>query len=309
MTPKAANLPSPANGRDGYTRVDHHGYVMLKSIEAHGIRALLCGRKRETGKTPLHIVIVFRGTASVRNALTDARISRRVFDEMAEDTKKGATIHNGFASAWHDLRPLIHEHLPRVVERYQAIVGAEQSYYFLCTGHSLGGAVASLCAYSLVRGILSPHRNGRDVLCYTFGSPRVGNNLFASQYNKWVSETYRVVNENDRVASLGHCCRQHLGKLVRIDRDGNVVLEPCDLERLYDPTRGSGASLKNHLLDRYANSMDNALCPRNANLFPYVTSYLHSHFPVETPTRSPQLRPVSPTHPLQPSGFSEAPGA
>ena len=41
-------------------------------------------------------------------------------------------------------------------------------------GHSLGGALATLAAYDIVKGCPNV-----DVACYTYGAPRTGNRAFA----------------------------------------------------------------------------------------------------------------------------------
>ena len=46
------------------------------------------------------------------------------------------------------------------------------------TGHSLGGALATLASYDIQQAV--QHMPVKvDVACYTFGSPRVGNHAFA----------------------------------------------------------------------------------------------------------------------------------
>ena len=63
-----------------------------------------------------------------------------------------------------------------------------------CTGHSLGGALATLAAYDISRAmewVAKPVK----VICYTFGAPRIGNYAFAETYNKLVPETWNVVND------------------------------------------------------------------------------------------------------------------
>ena len=53
--------------------------------------------------------------------------------------------------------------------------------------HSLGGAMATLCAFSLAR-LLPPDSIQQAV--YTFGAPRTGNHAFAGLYNELVPDTW-----------------------------------------------------------------------------------------------------------------------
>lgn len=62
----------------------------------------------------------------------------------------------------------------------------------LTTGHSLGGAIATLAAYDIAKafeGQLKPHQ----VQCYTLGAPRTGNAAFANDYNQVVPETWHII--------------------------------------------------------------------------------------------------------------------
>jgi len=59
------------------------------------------------------------------------------------------------------------------------------------TGHSLGGALATLAAF---RTVSEKWAKSEEVLVYTFGQPRVGSYSFATAYNHLVPNSYRVVN-------------------------------------------------------------------------------------------------------------------
>lgn len=67
----------------------------------------------------------------------------------------------------------------------------------VCTGHSQGGAVATLAAFWLQR----MNRDAR-VRCVTFGSPRVGNEGFVKEYNEVVKHHFRVETGNDPVPKV-----------------------------------------------------------------------------------------------------------
>lgn len=67
------------------------------------------------------------------------------------------------------------------------------------TGHSLGGAMASIAATDLaIKKIVTP-------VLYTFGQPRTGDSTFAQLTAKNVPRSYRVVNANDPVPHLPLC--------------------------------------------------------------------------------------------------------
>ncbi|HSU67742.1 MAG TPA: lipase family protein, partial [Tepidisphaeraceae bacterium] len=108
-----------------------------------------------------------------------------------------------------DLWPLISAKLPHT-----------SSARVWVTGHSLGGAMATLAALRLAT-------EGLDVRgVYTFGSPRVGNDEF---YAKYSVPHYRLVNNNDVVphvplettlVGLRLFTYKHVGTLEYLDRNG-----------------------------------------------------------------------------------------
>ena len=79
-----------------------------------------------------------------------------------------------------------------------------QGYPVIVVGHSLGGALATYAAYDLYASGF----NVREV--WTFGSPRVGSEAFASAYAQALSHrTWRVVNNNDKVPHVPHYPMYH----------------------------------------------------------------------------------------------------
>ena len=120
-----------------------------------------------------HFAILFPGTASIKDWLTDAKIRKTRWGVDAK-THRGFT--DAFRSVANELRDLIPD-------------GAT----VLITGHSLGGALATLCADAF-QSIWTIER------VITFGSPRVGNARFAGEYNQGPGvRTWRIVNAHDPV--------------------------------------------------------------------------------------------------------------
>ena len=99
------------------------------------------------------------------------------------------------------------------------------------TGHSLGGALASLAAFSLS----SPSPSSSlfaSAEVVTFGEPRVGNPSFAAAYDRTVPKTWRVVNQGDTVphtpiTDFGYC---HEGVEVWFPHKGTTERVQCTTE-------------------------------------------------------------------------------
>jgi triacylglycerol lipase len=89
------------------------------------------------------------------------------------------------------------------------------------TGHSLGGALASLAAF---------RRREWPGGVYTFGSPRVGNGIFAGNYDTlFVERSVRYVNDHDvvthvpsEIVAFPNGRYTHVSHLRWINKDGQV---------------------------------------------------------------------------------------
>ncbi|KEG14689.1 putative lipase domain protein [Trypanosoma grayi] len=267
MGTEDSNAPPPIN-------VEQYGYVLIAVLEAMDVQVIISlFDAQESGheEKASRIVIAFRGTMNMSNAWQDLRVRRVVWDEMVEDEPESfrklrcgwqPTVHVGFLSIWNAHR----EHIQR---KLWGVLAAKPTtvYRIFCTGHSLGGALASLCAYSVRNMLRRKEYPLAEVTVYTFGQPPLGNSAFRKTYNKAVPRTFRVVNESDAVSLIGvYGC--HVGIEVDIDRHGNCICKPTYMERLFRPIKGKGFAVENHLMSFYGTSL-NALgegtgCPISA---------------------------------------------
>jgi triacylglycerol lipase len=132
-------------------------------------------------------LVAFRGTEadSIRDMITDARFALVQWDKLDE------RVHDGFRDG-----------LDRVWCQLLAAIEplADRPIWF--TGHSLGGALATLAADRFVR---ERAHNGLGDLggVYTFGSPLVGDRRFVDGFNNRVADrSFRFVNDQDAVTRV-----------------------------------------------------------------------------------------------------------
>ena len=120
----------------------------------------------------------------------------------------------------------------------------------ILTGHSLGGALATLCAFDIANSTPCADYD-LDIRCYTFGSPRVGNHAWARLYNSKLPDTWQIINSDDVVTRAGKFwfLFKHVGHRVLLNRRGDLLVRPSFVE--YSIRRSPGGSVKDHLLTSY----------------------------------------------------------
>lgn len=155
--------------------------------------------------SPEYLIVSFRGTdpAGVDSIWNDvatdlrARGERWMYDGTFDGNKAiGALkfqVHQGFGKAFDSIRNELRDALNK------ATAGQPGKTIFV-TGHSLGAALATLCAcYIRSHPALSSH----PVQLYTFASPRVGTKPFAEHYWKDPKLTYyRMANFLDTITII-----------------------------------------------------------------------------------------------------------
>ena len=132
-------------------------------------------RRPDTGDA----YVAFRGTESVDDWLINIEVR-----QVAQRPGWG-NVEAGFADVYGQCSAHIIDALKSVSPR-QVFV----------TGHSLGAALASLCAADM------KVETGMTPVLYTFASPRVGNPAFAKRFNVECPGTWRVANTEDIITTV-----------------------------------------------------------------------------------------------------------
>ncbi|KAL8844090.1 MAG: hypothetical protein Q9176_001496 [Flavoplaca citrina] len=129
-------------------------------------------------------VLAFRGSSSVRNWITNIN-----FPAEPTDICPSCTAHDGFWDSWVEARP-------GVLAALKTAAASHPNNRVIVTGHSLGGAIASLAAAEI-------RKSGITADLYTYGAPRIAGRVlsnFITNQNK--GGNYRVTHKNDPVPRL-----------------------------------------------------------------------------------------------------------
>ncbi|WP_084065125.1 lipase family protein [Paenibacillus stellifer] len=126
------------------------------------------------------IIVAFRGTVTTTNWISDAMASQKKFRYISDN----CFTHRGFTAIYSSAR----EELIRALGK----LPPEKSMYV--TGHSLGAALATLCAVDTAANTAF-----RSPFLYTYGSPRVGDPDFAKACASYVPDSWRFANVFDVV--------------------------------------------------------------------------------------------------------------
>ena len=146
-------------------------FTLDKTFDRNGTQAFIVSNSS-------FAVLAFRGTEadSIKDIKADAKA-------VLVDCDSGGKVHQGFDDSFntvaHDIQNELND------EKYATLP-------LYITGHSLGGALATIAAKKL------SHDAGLAA-CYTFGAPRVGDEEWISQIK---TPLYRIVNAADCVTML-----------------------------------------------------------------------------------------------------------
>lgn len=137
-----------------------------------------------TDTTNKLIVIAFRGSRSIENWVANLD-----FAMVDVSFCSGCRVHSGFLESWNGVQD-------GVIKAVQAAQEEYPDFNVVITGHSLGGATATIGAAAL-RAINIP----ADL--YTYGAPKSGNHQWATFFSGTDNgESFRVVHKNDLVPTL-----------------------------------------------------------------------------------------------------------
>ncbi len=124
------------------------------------------------------IYLVFRGTDKPIDWINNVQFRQQIYpygDGHAE-----VRFHRGFMASYFAIR----ETLLEVMDQFR-------DKHIIATGHSLGGAVATIGALDLQYNLGAADNFSFSV--YTYGAPRVGNSALVKSYNGRISDSHRFI--------------------------------------------------------------------------------------------------------------------
>jgi triacylglycerol lipase len=159
----------------------------------HDTQALIIGNEE-------NVIVAFRGTeGKLEDWITNIAVG---FMDRA-----GGRVHQGF---WNAMESIFAD-LVKVLNEF-----CTQNQRIWLTGHSLGGALATLAT-----AYLHQHRIPLAGL-YTYGQPRVGDSSFAYHLNSEAVNYFRIVNHGDVVTRVPPSDMEyaHAGAFYYLTEDG-----------------------------------------------------------------------------------------
>lgn len=154
------------------SNLEEFNFKLIKTFDKQGTQAILVDAED-------YFVLSFRGTEA--ESLSDIKSDAKA--NIVKCSVSNGNIHAGFRDAFNYIRRDVEEEINK--KEY-----ADKPLFI--TGHSLGGALATVATKFLM------HKGGLAA-CYTFGSPRVGNDDWV---NNIKTPIHRVVNAADSVTML-----------------------------------------------------------------------------------------------------------
>lgn len=190
------------------------------------------------------LYISFRGTI-----LDETNIQTDLYQTLVPfvTTMNAKTnISQGFFNAWAGIRNDV-----------LSVISKIQPTNVYLTGHSLGGALATLAAFEIK---YYQRQIPYNVVVYTFGSPRVGDIGFASMYNKLVSKSYRVHNLGDPIPHFPTTYQgyQHVSELVLLSSPQTQSQPPLCFINPPEP-QNVAYNIFEHKISVYINMIANAI--------------------------------------------------
>ena len=193
---------------DANKTFEKYGFNNHRFIEKEGAQCYVIWNDTDA-------IIAFRGTEP--KEMSDVKADLNAIQRQGMHNT--GDVHSGFQGeikkVWDDLNFTIADIQDRKIH---------------ITGHSLGGAMATICAKRLQEEGIHPH------CLYTYGSPRVGDKRWVSSLNV---DHYRFQNNNDVVCKVPFWMMgyRHHGKNIYIGFDGTI----CKMniwKRFLDSMRG-----------------------------------------------------------------------
>ncbi|MDB9525573.1 lipase family protein [Oscillatoria sp. CS-180] len=189
-------------------------FAILKFESLPGVDATLIESQDEgqtdTQAAVLHKVdskdlyIVFRGTEKGTDWINNFQFRKKIYP-YGDETTTDVRFHQGFMTAYFAVR-----------DRVLKVVNEFPDCAVTVTGHSLGGAIATIAALDIQYNITQ--HTEQPISLHTFGAPRVGNSALVNSFRQRVPDSHRFVYGWDVVTRVPRLWQgfEHVPELHRL---------------------------------------------------------------------------------------------
>lgn len=185
---------------------------------------IVCFDKRERENERPWLVVSFRGTETKQDMFTDIKGYHPCVslcgggDHVDKQTQEESM--EGFQECFEAIKDMLHEAINRTIKEYNL-----SHVDLIFTGHSLGGALATISAYTLAKEKKASPRNHSHIHCIqliTFGAPRPCAMSWAPDMLELIPKNLRVVNQFDVVARVPNAFH-HAGHLLYLAPRRHII--------------------------------------------------------------------------------------
>jgi len=193
--------------RDYFNAQDmkNNNYYINKFFDINGVQIAIVLNHQDK-----IINLVFRGSDELSDWLFNFHIFKKQISNNINI--KNIKVHSGFYKLLfkNNLYTDIQNEIINLKKQYT-------NYTLNITGHSLGGALATLFGYFLSYSISD------KIYIFSFASPRVGNRNWANIFNKKENLLhYRFVNQKDIITAIPYFYYYHCGNYINTNKKNSI---------------------------------------------------------------------------------------
>jgi len=166
--------------------------VTSKDISVYRVESYMCGLEKCSGYTAIDhehqaIIVAFKGSEGFIQVVLNNKNMFKDKIQFISGGKVSNYTYQIYSKIWSK----------KLEDGFYTLKNKYPSYKIWVTGHSLGGALASMCAAEMIKnGLIA----ASAVTLYTFGQPRTGDQTFAIGHDKLNMVSYRLTHRKDMIA-------------------------------------------------------------------------------------------------------------
>jgi predicted lipase len=219
--------------RDLFKLYENDNYNIIKLFDINGLQVGII-----LNHSDKRINVVFRGSDELSDWLHNFFIFKKNINNNIK--VNNIKVHSGF------YKLLFNNNLyTDILNEIKKLTNQYTDYTLNVTGHSLGGALATLFGFFLSYSITS------KIYIFSFASPRVGNRIWANIFNNKENLIhYRFVNQKDIVTAIPYFYYSHCGNYININKNSSLhVINKQDYKDINSIINYYSA--RDHNIDKY----------------------------------------------------------